>query len=73
MTNSKILRSLKGQGSRPPSPRTCTAYQEGVSVCAQGEEPQAQDSKFRLLLIESRIHRLARYYKLAKKPFQLEA
>jgi len=25
------------------------------------------DSKFRLILIESRIHRLARYYKLAKK------
>jgi small subunit ribosomal protein S13e len=24
------------------------------------------DSKFRLILIESRIHRLARYYKLAK-------
>ena len=27
----------------------------------------SQDSKFRLILIESRIHRLARYYRLAKK------
>ena len=26
-----------------------------------------KDSKFRLILIESRIHRLARYYKRAKK------
>merc|ERR1712194_78427 len=26
-----------------------------------------RDSKFRLILIESRIHRLARYYKLAKR------
>ena len=26
-----------------------------------------RDSKFRLILIESRIHRLARYYRLAKK------
>ena len=26
-----------------------------------------KDSKFRLVLVESRIHRLARYYKLAKK------
>jgi len=26
-----------------------------------------QDSKFRLILIESRVHRLARYYRLAKK------
>jgi len=28
--------------------------------------PQDKDSKFRLILIESRIHRLARYYRLAK-------
>jgi small subunit ribosomal protein S13e len=26
-----------------------------------------KDSKFRLILIESRIHRLARYYRLARK------
>jgi small subunit ribosomal protein S13e len=26
-----------------------------------------KDSKFRLILIESRIHRLARYYRLSKK------
>ena len=26
-----------------------------------------RDSKFRLILVESRIHRLARYYRLAKK------
>ena len=26
-----------------------------------------RDSKFRLILIESRIHRLARYYRLSKK------
>jgi small subunit ribosomal protein S13e len=27
---------------------------------------QDKDAKFRLILIESRVHRLARYYKLAK-------
>lgn len=27
---------------------------------------QDKDAKFRLILIESRIHRIARYYKLAK-------
>ena len=26
-----------------------------------------KDSKFRLILVESRIHRLARYYRLARK------
>ena len=26
-----------------------------------------KDTKFRLILVESRIHRLARYYKTAKK------
>ncbi|KZP11369.1 hypothetical protein FIBSPDRAFT_871581 [Athelia psychrophila] len=33
--------------------------------CAQAPrgQPQGQDSRFRLILIESRIHRLARYYK----------
>jgi len=27
---------------------------------------QDKDSKFRLILVESRIHRLARYYKMKK-------
>merc|ERR1711976_899596 len=31
-----------------------------------GPQPKDTDSKFRLILIESRIHRLARYYKKAK-------
>ena len=29
---------------------------------------QDKDSKFRLILIESRIHRLARYYRKNRKP-----
>ena len=37
-----------------------------VDAEAPRQEPQGQVSKFRLILVESRIHRLARYYRCVK-------
>ena len=67
VTNSKILRILKGQGlAHPPEDLYCL-IKKAVSVRNMERNRKDMDSKFRLILIESRIHRLARYYKLAKK------
>ncbi|KAM7454719.1 hypothetical protein BLSTO_04523 [Blastocystis sp. subtype 1] len=64
VTGSKILRILKknGRGSGSFSPRGYVLPdQEG---CGHEKAPRAQQkAKFRLILIESRIHRLTRYYK----------
>ena len=69
VTNSKILRILKGQGLAPALPEDLYCLiKKAVSVRKHMERNRKDmDSKFRLILIESRIHRLARYYKLAKK------
>ena len=70
MTNSKILRILKGQGLAPALPEDLYCLiKKAVSVRKHAgyRNRKDMDSKFRLILIESRIHRLARYYKLAKK------
>ena len=69
VTNSKILRILKGQGLAPTLPEDLYCLiKKAVSVRKHMERNRKDmDSKFRLILIESRIHRLARYYKLAKK------
>ena len=69
VTNSKILRILKGQGLAPTHPEDLYCLiKKAVSVRKHMERNRKDmDSKFRLILIESRIHRLARYYKLAKK------
>ncbi|CAN4125175.1 unnamed protein product [Withania somnifera] len=61
VTGSKILRILKAHGSLPP-------YQKAVAIRKHLERNRKdKDSKFRLILVESRIHRLARYYKKTKK------
>ena len=52
------------QVSRPRSPRIWHLVKKAVAVRKHLEvNRKDKDSKFRLILIESRIHRLARYYK----------
>lgn len=65
MTNSKILRILKASGLAPEIPedlysliKKAVNVRKHMSTCTKD-----RDSKFRLILIESRVHRLARYYK----------
>ena len=69
VTGSKILRLLKKNGLAPEIPEDLYfLIKKAVSVRKHLERNRKdRDSKFRLILIESRIHRLARYYRLAKK------
>ncbi|KAI3898724.1 hypothetical protein MKW98_000837 [Papaver atlanticum] len=59
VTGSKILRILKAHGISPEIPEDLYHLIK--------KEHEGKDSKFRLILVESRIHRLARYYKRTKK------
>ncbi|KAH7096804.1 ribosomal S13/S15 N-terminal domain-containing protein [Auriculariales sp. MPI-PUGE-AT-0066] len=65
LTGNKILRILKGQGLAPSIPEDLWhLVKKAVAVRKHLEvNRKDKDSKFRLILIESRIHRLARYYK----------
>ncbi|KAH8924066.1 hypothetical protein BT69DRAFT_1241448 [Atractiella rhizophila] len=65
VTGNKILRILKSQGLAPKYPEDLHhLMQKAVSVRKHLERNRKdKDSKFRLILIESRIHRLVRYYK----------
>merc|ERR1719164_51231 len=69
VTGNKVLRILKGNGFAPDLPEDLYhLIKKAVSVRKHLERNRKdRDSKFRLILIESRIHRLARYYRLAKK------
>merc|ERR1711907_601308 len=69
VTSSKVLRILKGHGLAPELPEDLYfLIKKAVNVRKHLEKNRADKaSKFRLILIESRIHRLARYYKLAKR------
>ena len=68
VTNSKILRILKGQSLAPTLPEDLYCLiKKAVSVRKHGEEPQGHGLQVPPHPHESRIHRLARYYKLAKK------
>merc|ERR1711975_114739 len=58
VTGNKILRILKTAGFAPDIPEDLYhMIKKAVAV------RKHRDAKFRLILIESRIHRLARYYK----------
>merc|ERR1712058_143536 len=58
VTGNKILRILKSNGLAPEIPEDLyMLIKKAVAV------RKHKDSKFRLILIESRIHRLSRYYK----------
>ncbi|OCT48928.1 40S ribosomal protein S13 [Cladophialophora carrionii] len=61
----KILRILKSNGLAPEIPEDLyMLIKKAVAVRKHLERNRKdKDSKFRLILIESRIHRLSRYYK----------
>ena len=68
VTGSKILRILKVTGVAPQLPEDLYhLIKKAVNVRKHIEKFRAdRDGKFRLILIESRIHRLARYYRGVK-------
>ncbi|XP_067909364.1 small ribosomal subunit protein uS15-like [Heterodontus francisci] len=65
VTGNKILRILKSKGLAPDLPEDLYhLIKTAVAVRKHLERNwKDKDAKFRLILIESRIHRLARYYK----------
>jgi len=69
VTGSKILRLLKKNGLAPELPEDLYCLiKKAVAVRKHLERNRRdKDSKFRLILIESRIHRLARYYRSVRK------
>jgi small subunit ribosomal protein S13e len=69
VTGNKIIRILRAKGLAPEIPEDLYCLiKKAVNVRKHLEKfRQDKDSKFRLILIESRIHRLARYYKLARQ------
>ena len=68
VTGSKILRILKKQGLAPQIPEDLYhLIKKAVNIRKHLEKGrQDKDAKFRLILTESRIHRLARYYRNVK-------
>jgi len=69
VTGNKILRILKASGLAPTIPEDLyMLIKKAVAVRKHLERNKKdKDSKFRLILIESRIHRLARYYRTSRK------
>jgi small subunit ribosomal protein S13e len=68
VTGSKILRILKVNGAAPSLPEDLYhLIKKAVNIRKHIEKFRAdKDGKFRLILVESRIHRLARYYRSVK-------
>eukprot|EP00920_Eleutheroschizon_duboscqi_P032083 GHVT01077383.1.p1 GENE.GHVT01077383.1~~GHVT01077383.1.p1 ORF type:complete len:152 (+),score=20.10 GHVT01077383.1:132-587(+) len=69
LSGCKILRMLKMLGMAPELPEDLYyLIKKAVAIRKHLERNRAdKDSKFRLILVESRIHRLARYYKRARQ------
>jgi len=69
ITGSKVLRILKKNGLAPDIPEDLYYMIKKAVVMRKHLEVNRKDKdgKFRLILVESRIHRLARYYKHVKK------
>ena len=69
ITGQKILRILKAQGLAPEIPEDLyMLIKKAVQIRKHLEKNRKdKDSKFRLILVESRIHRLARYYRTSRK------
>ena len=69
ITGRKILRLLKHNGLAPEIPEDLYCLiKRAVSMRKHLERHRKDiDTKFRLILVESRIHRLARYYKRVKQ------
>merc|ERR1712063_188971 len=68
VTGNKILRILKGKGLASDIPEDLYyLIKKAVSIRKHLERNRKdRDAKYRLILVESRIHRLARYYKTKK-------
>jgi len=68
VTGQKILRILRAEKIAPELPEDLYhLIKKAVSIRKHLEKNRKDtDSKFRLVLVESRIHRLARYYKKTK-------
>lgn len=66
VNGNKILRIMKAVGLKPDIPEDLYfLIKKAVSIRKHLERNRKDiDSKFRLILVESRIHRLARYYKI---------
>jgi len=69
VTGNKVLRILKKNGLAPEIPEDLyMLIKKAVAVRKHLDRNRKdKDAKFRLILIESRIHRLARYYRLSRK------
>jgi small subunit ribosomal protein S13e len=69
VTGNKILRILKKHGLAPEIPEDLWyLIKKAVSMRKHLERNrQDRDSKFRLIMVESKIHRLTRYYKQSKQ------
>ena len=69
VTGSKVLRILKKHGLAPEIPEDLYhLIKKAVSMRKHLEQfRKDRDGKFRLILVESRIHRLARYYKVGAR------
>ena len=65
VTGNKVLRILKKKGLAPELPEDLYfLIKKAVAIRKHLERNRKdRDAKFRLILVESRIHRLARYYK----------
>lgn len=66
VNGNKVLRIMKSVGLKPDIPEDLYfLIKRAVSIRKHLERNRKDiDSKFRLILVESRIHRLARYYKI---------
>merc|ERR1712205_273091 len=68
VTGTKILRILKQEGLAPSIPEDLYhLIKKAVQMRKHMDKNRKdKDGKFRLVLVESRIHRLARYYRRTK-------
>jgi len=69
VTDNTIVRILRKAGMAPEIPEDLYCLmRKAVSIRKHMERNRSdKDAKFRLILVESKIHRLARYYKSHKK------
>eukprot|EP01071_Lankesteria_metandrocarpae_P000827 Lankesteria_metandrocarpae@DN1114_c0_g1_i1.p1 len=69
VTGTQILRILRNQGIASSIPEDLYCLMKKAIAIRKHMDKNRKDfdSKFRLILVESRIHRLARYYKRSHK------
>ncbi|KAJ1917837.1 ribosomal 40S subunit protein S13 [Tieghemiomyces parasiticus] len=69
VTGTQIVRILKANGLAPTIPEDLYhMIKKAVTIRKHMERTRKdKDAKYRLILLESRIHRLARYYKTCSK------